>query len=162
MLRSPRRTSTRGERTADRSWEDARSACWSEATSGEHIALPCIAIGQADRDVDGDHCCIEGNRQIGERQKDLSGDTSGFSLFNESNPTGRTTIYSCDIGHERMIRGEYEALIDLRGLRLMRGSLPRRAMALVLEWASEHRDELMEDWELCQRMQPPKRIAPLK
>jgi hypothetical protein len=33
---------------------------------------------------------------------------------------------------------EHEAVIDLRDLRLMRGSLPRRAMALVLEWASEY------------------------
>ncbi|HXA15468.1 MAG TPA: DUF4160 domain-containing protein [Thermoanaerobaculia bacterium] len=64
--------------------------------------------------------------------------------------------------HFHVMYAEHEALIDLRHLRLMRGSLPRRAMALVLEWASEHRDELMEDWELCQRMQPPKRIAPLK
>jgi hypothetical protein len=32
----------------------------------------------------------------------------------------------------------------------------------VIEWASEHRDELMEDWRLCEQMQQPKRIAPLK
>jgi hypothetical protein len=29
---------------------------------------------------------------------------------------------------------EYEALIDLRSLSVIRGSLPGRAMALVLEW----------------------------
>lgn len=44
----------------------------------------------------------------------------------------------------------------------MRGSLPRRAMALVLEWAAEHRDELMEDWNLCNRLQTPRQIEPLK
>jgi hypothetical protein len=32
---------------------------------------------------------------------------------------------------------------------------------LVLEWASAHRAELMEDWELCTSMQTPKRIPPL-
>jgi hypothetical protein len=36
--------------------------------------------------------------------------------------------------HFHVMYAEHEALIDLRDLRLMRGSLPRRAMALVLEW----------------------------
>ena len=64
--------------------------------------------------------------------------------------------------HFHALYGEHEALIDLRELRVMRGSLPRRATALVLEWAAEHRDELMEDWNLCSQMQTPKSIAPLK
>ncbi|MBV5323167.1 DUF4160 domain-containing protein, partial [bacterium] len=33
-------------------------------------------------------------------------------------------------------------------LDVIEGKLPRRALALVLEWANEHRDELMEDWSL--------------
>ena len=44
----------------------------------------------------------------------------------------------------------------------MRGSLLRRAMALVLEWAAEHRDELLEDWNLCSQLKTPKPIEPLK
>lgn len=64
--------------------------------------------------------------------------------------------------HFHALYAEYEVLIDLRDLQVMRGSLPRRAMALVLEWASEHLGELMEDWQQCERMQPPKRISPLK
>ncbi len=64
--------------------------------------------------------------------------------------------------HFHALYGEHEALIDLRDLRVMRGALPRRAMALVLEWAAEHRDDLMEDWELCRRLQAPKPIDPLK
>jgi hypothetical protein len=58
--------------------------------------------------------------------------------------------------------GEHEALIDLRDLAVMRGSLPRRAMALVLEWAAEHRQELMENWDLCSQLKTPKPIEPLK
>ena len=58
--------------------------------------------------------------------------------------------------------GEHEALVDLRDLRTIRGSLPRRAMALVLEWAAEHREELMEDWNLCSQLKPPMPIEPLK
>lgn len=64
--------------------------------------------------------------------------------------------------HFHALYAEHEALIDLRGLRVIRGFLPRRAMALVLEWAAEHRDKLMEDWDLCSRMQTPKTIEPLK
>ncbi len=64
--------------------------------------------------------------------------------------------------HFHVLYGEHEALIDVRDFRVMRGALPRRAMALVLEWAAEHRDELMENWNLCRRLQPPKAIEPLK
>ena len=64
--------------------------------------------------------------------------------------------------HFHALYAEHEALIDLRDLRVMRGSLPRTAMALVSEWATEHRDELMEDWNLCSKMQAPKPIDPLK
>ena len=63
--------------------------------------------------------------------------------------------------HFHALYAEHEVLIDLRDLSVFRGSLPRRALALVLEWAAEHRNELMEDWELCSRIQHPKRIAPL-
>jgi hypothetical protein len=31
-----------------------------------------------------------------------------------------------------------------------------------LEWAAENRSELMEDWDLCVRMQMRKKIAPLR
>ena len=58
--------------------------------------------------------------------------------------------------------GEYEALIDVRTLEVIRGSLSRRALSLTLESASEHRAELMEEWTLCQSKRPPKRIAPLE
>ena len=64
--------------------------------------------------------------------------------------------------HFHALYAEYEALIDLRSLSVIRGSLPGRAMALVLEWANDHRDELLENWKLCRQMQTPKPIEPLK
>jgi len=64
--------------------------------------------------------------------------------------------------HFHALYGEYEVQIDLRDLSVLRGTLPRRAMALVLEWATEHRDELMEDWNLCSQLQTPRPIEPLK
>jgi hypothetical protein len=54
-----------------------------------------------------------------------------------------------------------EALLDIQTLEVIRGELPRRAMALVLEWAQQHRDELMKDWELCVENQAPRKIHPL-
>jgi uncharacterized protein DUF4160 len=36
----------------------------------------------------------------------------------------------------------------------MRGGLPRRAHALVLEWATLHRNELRDDWERARREKP--------
>lgn len=64
--------------------------------------------------------------------------------------------------HFHALYAEYEALIDIRTLETIRGSLPKRAQALVLEWAAQHRSELMEDWNLCQSRQAPRRIEPLE
>lgn len=63
--------------------------------------------------------------------------------------------------HFHAMYAEYEVLVDIRTLEVMQGKLPRRAMAFVLEWAQEHRVELMEDWELCTQRQAPKKIPPL-
>lgn len=63
--------------------------------------------------------------------------------------------------HFHALYADHEALIDMRTLEVIAGSLPRRALALVLEWAQAHRAELMEDWELCLQRQTPKRIPPL-
>ena len=54
-----------------------------------------------------------------------------------------------------------EVLIDIRTLEIIRGRLSRRAMVLVLEWAQDHRAELLENWNLCASKQLPKQIAPL-
>ncbi|MCW5589589.1 MAG: DUF4160 domain-containing protein [Legionellales bacterium] len=53
-------------------------------------------------------------------------------------------------------------LIDIKPLEVMQGSMPKRALALILEWASDHRTELLEDWKLCEMNQSPKKISPLQ
>lgn len=63
--------------------------------------------------------------------------------------------------HFHALYAEFEALIDIRTFEIVRGDLPARAMALVLEWAQQHRSELMEDWELCVQNQTPMKIRPL-
>jgi hypothetical protein len=64
--------------------------------------------------------------------------------------------------HFHALYAEHEAQIDIRTLEVIEGDLPKRALALVLEWASENRAKLMEDWDLCARMQMPKKIPPLR
>lgn len=64
--------------------------------------------------------------------------------------------------HFHALYAEHEALIDIQTLEVIGGDLPRRALAMVLEWAAEHRAELMEDWSLCRAKQLPKPIRPLE
>jgi hypothetical protein len=63
--------------------------------------------------------------------------------------------------HFHALYAEHEAQIDIRTLEVIEGSLPKRALTLVREWASAHQTELNEDWNLCSHMQKPKKIAPL-
>jgi hypothetical protein len=57
--------------------------------------------------------------------------------------------------------GEYEALVEIETLSILRGELPRRAMALVLEWAALRREEPRLDWERARGGTPLNSIAPL-
>jgi hypothetical protein len=56
---------------------------------------------------------------------------------------------------------EHEAQFDIRTLALLQGSLPSRARAMVLDWASQHRDELMTAWQAASAGRTPDKIAPL-
>jgi hypothetical protein len=63
--------------------------------------------------------------------------------------------------HFHAVYGDYEALIAIDTLAILSGELPRRAMALVLEWAAVHRHELGLDWERARLGTPLQPIAPL-
>ena len=58
--------------------------------------------------------------------------------------------------------GEFKASINIKTLELMDGKLPRRALELLLDWAELHQEELLEDWYLCQKQLPPRKIKPLQ
>ena len=58
--------------------------------------------------------------------------------------------------------GEHEALIGIDRFEVLRGALPRRALALVLEWASQHHAELENDWIRARQGLPLDRIDPLE
>ena len=67
-----------------------------------------------------------------------------------------------DPAHFHAVYVEDEALIGIDTLAVLRGELPRRALALVIEWAVLHRDELRRDWELARTGRTPVPIAPLE
>ena len=58
--------------------------------------------------------------------------------------------------------GGDKAAISIAGLRILEGSLPPRALGLVMEWAAQHREQLMQDWEKARSGQPPDKIEPLR
>ena len=64
--------------------------------------------------------------------------------------------------HFHAIYQDETAEYDIQTLEVIRGKLSSRAHALVLEWASSHRSELMEDWMLASEMKEIKPIEPLK
>lgn len=57
---------------------------------------------------------------------------------------------------------EHEAVVAIDSLEVLEGSLPRRALGLVLDWAELYRPELLADWDLCRAKQQPLKIAPLE
>ena len=57
--------------------------------------------------------------------------------------------------------GEHEAAYSIETIAVLRGGLPRRAHALVVEWTTLHRDELMENWDRVRQGLPLRSIEPL-
>lgn len=58
--------------------------------------------------------------------------------------------------------GNQTGVFAIGDLQLIEGQLPKRVVSLVLEWAFQHREELMNDWKLAVSKKPLQRIAPLE
>lgn len=58
--------------------------------------------------------------------------------------------------------GEHEALIDINLLAVFAGKLPPRALGLVMEWGSLHKNELRDFWKKAVILEPLDKIAPLE
>lgn len=71
-------------------------------------------------------------------------------FFNEHNPP-----------HFHAFYGEHETLVEIQSLAVIAGGLPPRAMGLVIEWASLHKQELIADWERARSHQSLSPIEPL-
>jgi hypothetical protein len=74
-----------------------------------------------------------------------------FMYFDEHNPP-----------HFHVKYGEDRAVISINDLKLMEGKIQKRALALVLEWANEHRDELLKNWNSLETTGEYSKIAPLE
>jgi len=57
--------------------------------------------------------------------------------------------------------GEYKCEISISDLSIIGGSLPARALSLVKEWASLHKQELTDNWNLAKEGQQFNSIEPL-
>lgn len=57
--------------------------------------------------------------------------------------------------------GGSEVLVSIEELTVLEGSLPPRALGLVMEWASLHQDELREAWKRARNHESPGKIDPL-
>lgn len=71
--------------------------------------------------------------------------------FNDHNPPHFNVRYN-----------EYKANILIRDLSILNGELPPKVHALVIEWASYHKEELMENWDLARAGEALYRIDPLE
>lgn len=56
--------------------------------------------------------------------------------------------------HFHATHAEHEAVIGIDPPRILAGSLPPRALGLVMEWAVLHLDELTSDFELARAYRP--------
>ena len=56
---------------------------------------------------------------------------------------------------------EYEITVNIR-TGVVEGKFPKRALRHVLEWYEIHKEQLIENWELCQNDEAPKPIEPLE
>jgi hypothetical protein len=57
--------------------------------------------------------------------------------------------------------GNYQAVFGIENLGVLGGTFPPRAHGLVVEWATQHQDELRMAWDRAQRMESPGKITPL-
>ena len=64
--------------------------------------------------------------------------------------------------HFHVRYGSYKAVVGIDPVVLREGELPPRALALIVEWATIHQDQLRENWERARIRQSLTRIDPLQ
>ncbi len=63
--------------------------------------------------------------------------------------------------HFHAVYGEQKAIVDIRTLMVIEGRLSPRVLGMVMEWASQHQEALMELWEQARNYQPLCKLPPL-
>ena len=64
--------------------------------------------------------------------------------------------------HFHVRYGAQRAIIAIETLSLLEGKLSPRVLGLVMEWASQHQDELRENWRLAREESKLNPIRPLE
>lgn len=57
--------------------------------------------------------------------------------------------------------GNEKAIFSIGELKMLAGKLNSRATAMILEWAFQHREQLLENWDHMRAWEEPKMIPPL-
>lgn len=73
-----------------------------------------------------------------------------YMYFNEHNPPHFHAEYI-----------EFKASINIGNLGLLEGKLPAKVFSLVVEWAQDHQDELLENWNSIKETGTFHKIDPL-
>ena len=73
-----------------------------------------------------------------------------YMYFNEHSPPHFHAEYN-----------EYKASISIKTLGLVEGKLPSKVTSLVVEWAQEHQDELLKNWNSIKETGKYNKIRPL-
>ena len=73
-----------------------------------------------------------------------------YMYFNEHNPPHFHAEYN-----------EFKAAILIQTLGVTEGKLPSKVLSLVVEWAQEHQEELLENWNSIEETGKYKKIKPL-
>lgn len=48
--------------------------------------------------------------------------------------------------HFHAVYGEYNGSFSILDLKMIEGDLPRKAQSLIIEWANEHKEEIINMW----------------
>jgi len=65
------------------------------------------------------------------------------------------------VPHFHAVYGEHKMTVEIETAKV-HGKFPVRAQRLVLEWATLHRPELLDNWHRARQRQPLEPIAPLE
>ncbi|MGA2298451.1 MAG: DUF4160 domain-containing protein [FCB group bacterium] len=56
---------------------------------------------------------------------------------------------------------KYKISLKIKDFSILDGELPPKALGLVVEWASLHKDELLTNWEMASQGKPVNSIEPI-
>jgi len=73
-----------------------------------------------------------------------------FMYFNEHNPP-----------HFHVEYNDYKFIIDIKTFGVMEGKLLSKVLGLIVEWAEDHQEELLQNWNSMKETGEYKKIEPL-